>query len=115
MHKPLAFVLVLALLIPFVTLSQSTFIKAGKLVDPKSGSVLANQMIMIEGSKIKAVGPNLAVPKGATVLDLSAYTILPGLIDCHTHILLQPENDLRSCSLHRFLYEKMCHQARKPI
>ena len=93
MHKPLAFVLVLALLIPFVTLSQSTFIKAGKLVDPKSGSVLANQMIMIEGSKIKAVGPNLAVPKGATVLDLSAYTILPGLIDCHTHILLQPENE----------------------
>lgn len=93
MHKPLAFVLVLALLIPFVTLSQSTFIKAGKLVDPRSGSVLANQMIMIEGSKIKAVGPNLAVPKGATVLDLSAYTILPGLIDCHTHILLQPEDE----------------------
>jgi imidazolonepropionase-like amidohydrolase len=93
MYRPLAFVLVLALLVPFVTVSQSTFIKAGKLVDPKSGSVLTNQMIVIEGSKIKAVGTNLSAPKGATVLDLSAFTVMPGLIDCHTHILLQPEDE----------------------
>jgi imidazolonepropionase-like amidohydrolase len=93
MHKSLALVLVLALLIPFVTLSQSIFIKAGKLIDPKSGTVLANQMIIVEGSRIKAVGTNLSAPKGATVLDLSAYTVLPGLIDCHTHILLQPEDE----------------------
>lgn len=93
MHKPCALVLVLTLLIPFVTLPQSTFIKAGKLLDPKSGSVLANQMIIIEGSKIKAVGTDFSVPRGATVLDLSAYTVLPGLIDCHTHILLQPEDE----------------------
>lgn len=73
--------------------SQTTAIKAGKMIDPKSGSVLANQIILIEGSRIKAVGANVAIPKGATVIDLTKYTVLPGLIDCHTHVLLQPEDE----------------------
>jgi imidazolonepropionase-like amidohydrolase len=69
------------------------FIKVGKLVDVRAGRVLENQGILIEGDRIKAVGPlqNVAtdVPNQAKVIDLSRATVLPGLADCHTHILLQ--------------------------
>ena len=67
-------------------LGQVTAIKAGRLVDPDSAAVLTDQIILLEGSKVQAVGKSLAIPSGARVIDLSAMTILPGLIDCHTHV-----------------------------
>ena len=73
--------------------AQITAIKAGTLIDPRSGSVLSNQVILVEGSRIKAIGTNLAIPDGARIIDCSSHTVLPGLIDCHTHILLQPEDE----------------------
>ncbi len=76
-----------------IALAQVTAIKAGKLVDPKSGTVVSNQVILIEGGRIKSVGSNVSIPRDATVIDLSKYTVLPGLIDCHTHVLLQPEDE----------------------
>jgi imidazolonepropionase-like amidohydrolase len=52
--------------------------KAGRLIDPETGTAAVNQVILIEGEKIKAVGPNLSIPAGATVIDLSKLTVLPG-------------------------------------
>src|SRR5215467_2234394 len=65
-----------------------TAIKAGRLIDPETGTATANQVIIIEGEKIKAVGAELAVPAGATVIDLSKLTVLPGLVDAHTHMAI---------------------------
>ena len=70
-----------------------TIIKAGKLIDTENGKVLDNQMILVENDTIKAVGPNIAIPKNATIIDLSKATVLPGLIDCHTHVTSQPGGD----------------------
>ena len=65
------------------------FIRAGHLVDVRSGRLLADQKILIEGDRIVEVGPNVAAPADARVIDLSQSTVLPGLIDAHTHVLLQ--------------------------
>src|SRR5438105_6340663 len=66
--------------------AQITAIRAGRLIDPDSGSVLTDQIILIQGNKIQAVGKALAIPTGVNVIDLSTKTVLPGLIDCHTHV-----------------------------
>lgn len=70
-----------------------TLIKAGRLIDVRAGRVLENQAILVEGERIKAVGPFAEVqrsaPRAVKLIDLSQMTVLPGLADCHTHILLQ--------------------------
>jgi len=68
------------------TRAQVTAIKAGKLVAPETGTTATNQIILIEGKKIKAIGANLPIPEGANVIDLSDTTVLPGLFDAHTHL-----------------------------
>ncbi|NOT58861.1 MAG: amidohydrolase family protein [Acidobacteria bacterium] len=67
-------------------------IKAGRLIDTQAGTVINNAFILIEDDKITAVGPNVSVPAGTEVIDLKNSTVLPGLIDCHTHVTSQPEN-----------------------
>ena len=63
-----------------------TVIRAGRLIDAQTGQVLVNQTIVVKGDTIDAVGPNLAVPAGAAIIDLSHAVVLPGLIDMHVHI-----------------------------
>jgi imidazolonepropionase-like amidohydrolase len=93
--------LLLASLYSIVTLSQTTekkeppkrvAIKAGRLIDTKTGAVANNAFILIEGDKITAVGPGVTVPAEVEVIDLKDKTVLAGLIDCHTHMTFQPGN-----------------------
>src|SRR5271165_1063863 len=73
-----------ALLIPAA--AQTTAIRAGKLIDPDSGKVLTGQTILIRDNKVEAVGSNVAIPSNAKIIDFTKMTVLPGLIDCHTHL-----------------------------
>jgi imidazolonepropionase-like amidohydrolase len=63
-------------------------IRAGRLIDPATGGVARDQVILVRGRKVAAVGPNIAVPDGTPVVDLSRETVLPGLFDAHTHLCM---------------------------
>lgn len=65
---------------------QTTVVLAGRLVDVDGGRVLEDRMIEIDGGRIVAVAPRGALPDGATVIDLSSMTVLPGLMDAHVHL-----------------------------
>lgn len=69
---------------------KTVVIHAGHLLDVKTGKTLANQTIVIQGEKIASVGADAQVPAGANVIELPNATVLPGLIDAHTHITFDP-------------------------
>jgi len=70
-----------------------TVIRAGNLIDPVSGQNKPNQVIVIRGNRIESVGDaSSTVPAGAKVIDLSHATVLPGMVESHTHIFLQGED-----------------------
>ncbi len=68
--------------------SQIVAIKAGRLLDPETGRTTANQIILVEGSRIKEIGGNVSIPAEAKIIDLSKATVLPGLFDAHTHLCM---------------------------
>src|SRR5579862_9271534 len=65
---------------------QVVAIRAGRLFDSRSGTMQPAQVIVIHGDRITDVGANVAIPQGATVIDLSNATVMPGMIDAHVHL-----------------------------
>ncbi len=91
------------LLLPVLVLTLSaswaadlpvSYVRAGKLLDVRAGKMLLDQIIVVRGDKIERVGGSaeIKIPDGARVIDLSGATVLPGLIDAHTHIFLTGES-----------------------
>jgi imidazolonepropionase-like amidohydrolase len=72
--------------------ARRTIVRAGKLLDVKSGKLQTNQAVVIEGDKIVSVGPasEIKTSTADTLIDLPNATVLPGLIDAHTHLTFNP-------------------------
>lgn len=85
--------IVLTLLTSQLALAQSTAIICKQLIDGKSNSAIPNAVVLVEGERIKAVGNNSIIPKDAKVIDLSGFTLMPGMIDLHCHFLGDSDDD----------------------
>jgi imidazolonepropionase-like amidohydrolase len=93
--------------------TSQLLVKAGRLLDGRSDSPRTNVAILIEGERIRAVGPAAqvqALAKNARVVDLSQMTVLPGLIDTHTHLLLQGDPTAQSYN-EQLLYQSTAYRA----
>ena len=98
---------------PRLAPSPQVLIKAGRLIDGRSDAPQSGVGILVEGERIKAVGPLAQVQgqaKGARVIDLSQLTVLPGLIDTHTHLLLQGDSTAQAYD-EQLLYESTPYRA----
>jgi imidazolonepropionase-like amidohydrolase len=87
--KLLAIFVLVAVALPVAAQnSQPVAIRAGRLFDSKSGRIIESQVVLVEGETITAVGPanQIQIPAGSKIIDLSSATVLPGLIDGHTHV-----------------------------
>ncbi len=88
MSRFLALVLAWAAAIAPPSVTQVIAIRAGRILDPSTGVAELGQTILVQRGRIGAIGPNVVIPAGATVYDLSTATIVPGLIDAHVHLAL---------------------------
>ena len=79
--------------------AEAIAIRAARMLDVKSGVLSSGAVVIVEGERITAIGSGIAVPKGARVIDLKDVTLLPGLIDCHTHLLSSGAGDYETMLL----------------
>jgi imidazolonepropionase-like amidohydrolase len=88
--------------------AELTAITAGHLVDTETGRVLDHQLVVVRDGRVESVGPAGKPPAGATLIDLGAYTVLPGFIDAHTHLAIDenakdPLSELKHTAAERAL------------
>lgn len=88
MRKKMIIILLLIIVIPALSVGQMTVIKAGQLIDPEEATFQEDVLIFIKGNRIRNIGKDMEIPENAKVIDLSDYSVLPGLFDCHTHLCL---------------------------
>jgi imidazolonepropionase-like amidohydrolase len=94
LHNPRIRVVAVAALLALTSSARAeepaTLIKVGRLFDGRSRDLQTGVSVLVEGKRIVRVGRSLAAPAGTRVLDLSRLTVMPGLIDAHTHLALHP-------------------------
>jgi imidazolonepropionase-like amidohydrolase len=94
-HTSLLFLFIVCLLSPAPSQSQQPAqkliaVKAARAFDVRTGAMIENAVIVIEGDRVKTIGAKAAIPAEVEVIDLGSKTVLPGLIDCHTHLTFEP-------------------------
>ncbi len=95
MSKRLVLMSLLLVAVPAPSFAQVTAIRAGQLIDPEAATATPDQVILVEDGRITDVG-DVAVPAGAEVIDLSALSVLPGLVEAHNHLALTYKQDPES-------------------
>lgn len=80
------------LILAGATSAETMAIRAGAIIDPETGSEARGQIVVVENGIIRAIGPKLAIPASARVVDLSSEWLAPGLLDAHTHLALPQES-----------------------
>ena len=90
----LIYTLFITVAVPAYSQSPSiVIIKAGKLFDSEKGQILYDQIIIVRDGIVSDIGSNIKVPTGAQIIDLSKFTVLPGLIESHSHLLMSHPGD----------------------
>lgn len=95
--------------------APATVLKAAHLFDGRSGTLVSPGLVVVQGARILAVGPNASIPAGAKVIDLGDATLVPGYIDAHTHITADHDDDWAQGfydGMLRFPVEQSFHAAR---
>lgn len=107
----LAKLLVLTLLVSAPAFAQTVAIRAGNLLDPATGGVAKNQIILVKDGKIAEVGARVQIPAGAEVVDLSNAWVMPGLMDAHTHLTAGPAPGIPASVITPYLSESTALRA----
>ncbi|SDI01979.1 amidohydrolase family protein [Winogradskyella thalassocola] len=108
MHKLFVFLLFILCLSESAFAQQNdTYIKAGLLYDSEQNALLKNKVIHVKGNTIISIGAFNSIPENAEIIDLTEYTVLPGLIDAHTHVLFSQDasEDFSEHSIHSLTME----------
>ena len=95
--------------------AESTALRAGRMLDVVTGKIVTDAVVLIENGKISKVGSHLPIPPGVEVIDLGNVTLLPGLIDCHTHLLMDFDVDTGNEDINTLLVVSRWNTAKRAL
>ncbi len=95
--------------------AQSTALRAARMLDVVSGKIVTDAVVLIENGRISKVGSQLPIPPGVEVIDLGNVTLLPGLIDCHTHLLMDFDVDTGDEAINTLLVVSRMSTAKRAL